>query len=157
MPAPVIASHRRRLLHAMGVTPYALRVRAGGDEPVVAEHAAATGGAEEVGCVLMLPGGYDRRQLAVLEQAMRSLGAGFAPAVHVTVVDGQPSGPVPAASAYLAFGEAQAHALGRNLSAEVMAAADVVLLDQPQTLLQADGKRRLWQALGGVRRHWRRT
>jgi len=60
---------------------------------------------------------------------------------------------VPEAQAYLVFGEAQAHALGRALPAAVMHQAQIVLADEPALVLtSADAKRRLWNALRSVRR-----
>lgn len=146
-------SHRRRLLQALGVVPYALRGHA--EDQVQAD---ATAGHTPVGpsdCVLVLPAECGARPSRLIEQAMRALGEGFAGAPSVRVVDGGIGAPVPQAQAYLAFGEAQARALGRTLSRDVMVAAQVVLLDPPQAMLAADGKRRLWQAVVGLRRHWR--
>lgn len=155
MPASALANHRQRLLRAMGVMPYSLRTKA----PNEADIGLAAGAVEsgDVRCVLVLPDGCGQRQLDVLDRALQAFGPMFTPVLRVSVADGRPKGAVPAASAYLALGEAQAHALGRNLSADVMAAAEVVLLDLPQSLLQAEGKRRLWQALSGLRRQWRRA
>jgi hypothetical protein len=60
---------------------------------------------------------------------------------------------VPRAQAYLVFGEAQAHTLGRALPSDVMRDAHIVLADAPADLLrQAAAKRRLWQALRSMRR-----
>ena len=60
---------------------------------------------------------------------------------------------VPHAPAYLVFGQAQAHALGRALPASVMRDAHIVLADTPAEILaQANSKRRLWQALRTLRR-----
>jgi hypothetical protein len=54
---------------------------------------------------------------------------------------------------YLVFGQAQAHALGRELPAAVMSEAHIALVDEPGPLLfGADGKRRLWAALRQARR-----
>ena len=60
---------------------------------------------------------------------------------------------VPHAPAYLVFGQAQAHALGRALPAQVMRDAHIVLADAPADILaQSVAKRRLWQALRTLRR-----
>ncbi len=62
-------------------------------------------------------------------------------------------GDVPAASAYLVFGEAQARALGHDLPVEVMSAAHIVLVDTPAAIV-ADpaAKRRLWNGLRALGR-----
>ena len=88
---------------------------------------------------------------------MHGFGAAFARAPRVEVVEGRVDGDVPTARAYLAFGEAQARALGVALNAETMAVADVILLDPPEQLLQAAGKRRLWSAINALRRRWRQA
>lgn len=150
--------HRQRILRALGVVPCVLRERADAAHAVAPADVvspvadAATGAAR---CVLVLPAGCPHRADAILERAAASFGPLCRPLARVEVADDQPAGPVPEAAVYLAFGEAQAHALGRALPAAVMAQADVVLLDLPQTLLQAGGKRRLWQALGRLRRQRR--
>jgi len=60
---------------------------------------------------------------------------------------------VPPVRAYLVFGQAQAHALGRELPAAVMNQAQIVLADEPsQVLANGGGKRRLWTALRQLRR-----
>jgi len=60
---------------------------------------------------------------------------------------------VPRAPAYLVFGQAQAHALGRALTAEAMHDAHIVLADAPAEILaQAAAKRRLWLAMRTLRR-----
>jgi hypothetical protein len=70
----------------------------------------------------------------------------------VSVRDGQLL-EVPAADAYLVFGEAQAHALGRTLAAEVLQRAQIVLVDALATVLtEPAAKRRLWTALRRLRR-----
>jgi hypothetical protein len=77
----------------------------------------------------------------------------LARAARVTVKDGQLAGDVPEARAYLVFGEAQAHALGRTLPPAVMHRAQIVLADEPALVLtRADAKRRLWSALRTLRR-----
>ncbi len=149
----IAMSHRRRLLQALGVVPYVLRGRVQEEPQAAAETRHARVGPAV--CVLVLPAECGARPSRLIEQAMRALGAGFAGAPSVRVVDGGIGAPVPQAQAYLAFGEAQARALGRTLSRDVVAAAQVVLLDPPQAMLVAEGKRRLWQAVAGLRRHWR--
>jgi ABC-type sulfate/molybdate transport systems ATPase subunit len=74
---------------------------------------------------------------------------------RVEVVDGAVRGTVPRAAAYLAFGAAQAQALGRALPATAAVAAQVVLLDEPSVLFDADAKRRTWNALKSLRRSLR--
>lgn len=158
MPSPI--DHRRRVLRALGVTPYGLRARFRADvgESTDADDRATSPGASAVdataACVLVMPGDCGARERQRVAQVMQALGGLFAEAVQVEVTAGElPS--VPSARAYLAFGTDQAHALGRALSTEVMAAAEVVLLDAPDALATAAGKRRLWQAVGGLRRLWR--
>jgi len=160
VPSPI--DHRRRVLRALGVTPYGLRARfradagestdAGNDNSASAPRAPAV--EVTASCVLVMPGDCGVRERQRVERIMQALGGLFARAVRVEVTAGElPS--VPSARAYLAFGTDQAHALGRALSTEVMAAAEVVLLDAPDALATAVGKRRLWQAVGGLRRLWR--
>ena len=60
---------------------------------------------------------------------------------------------VPHAPAYLVFGQAQAHALGRALPAKVMRDAHIVLADAPADILaRGSCKRSLWHALRSLRR-----
>lgn len=139
--------HRQRLLRALGVVPYVLR--RGGDEPV----SAVVSVAGSAVCVLVLPEACGRRESDLIERAMTRLGRGFQPAVRVSVADGQLSDEVPHVGLYLAFGEAQAQALGRALPGKVVEAAEVILLDSPEALFRPEAKRRLWQSTG----HWRRT
>lgn len=153
---PLAAGRRQHLLRALGVTPLALRGRREPDAVPITE-----GRQDDVSgpavCVLVMPEGCTERLQRLVVRVMQALGRGFAGAPRAVVKAGELDTPVPAASAYLAFGEAQARALGRNLPTAIMAAAEVVLLDEPQALLEAGGKRRLWQAVGGLRRHWRET
>lgn len=161
MIAPVAVDHRQRVLRALGVVPYVRRARRQvvDDAPVGSTGNAALPPATEGSCpcVLVLPEGCTERQQRLLARVMQALGEGFAQAPRVVVTGDELREPALHASAYLAFGEAQARALGRSLPAAVMADAEVLLLDDPRTLLQADGKRRLWQAVCGLRRHWRRS
>ena len=72
---------------------------------------------------------------------------------RVTVSGGQLAAGVPEARAYLVFGEAQAHALGRTLPAAAMHQAQIVLADEPALILTSgSAKRRLWSALRSLRR-----
>lgn len=153
------ADHRQRVLRALGVTLYGLRGRFRPDQGVTpADEAASmsmTAAADgAAACVLVLPGDCDARQRTQVEHIMQALGGVFAQAVQVGVAGGELTAEVPPAHAYLAFGEAQARALGRSLSSDAVNQAQVVLLDAPEALFDAAGKRRLWQAVGGLRRHW---
>ena len=104
-------------------------------------------------CVAVLPQGCSARELDLLGRALATCGAALARAARVTVSDGQLAADVPEARAYLVFGEAQAHALGRALPAAAMHQAQIVLADEPALLLTSAGaKRRLWNALRSVRR-----
>lgn len=152
--------HRQRLLRALGVTPYGLRARFRPDQDGVDAGDAvlatpSTTSADASACVLILPGDCNARDRAHVQQIMQALGGVFAQAPQVDVDADQLQSSPPHARAYLAFGEAQARALGRSLPVDVMAQAEVLLLDVPGALRKADGKRRLWQAVGGLRRHWR--
>ncbi len=82
---------------------------------------------------------------------MLALGDAFAHAPRVWLGDAglQPS--PPAAQVYLAFGDAQARALGHALTLAEIREAEVVLLDPPDSLHEAAAKQRLWQALRPVR------
>lgn len=151
-PAPAVpASHRARVLRALGVTPWIRREApfAAGQPPQPQRAAAASDG---VACVVVLPHGCSTRELDLLGRALAACGAALARAARVTVSDGGLAG-VPEAAAYLVLGEAQAHALGRALPAGVMQRALIVLADEPALLLtRADAKRRLWSALRSLRR-----
>ncbi|HUW54687.1 MAG TPA: hypothetical protein VMV99_14855 [Rhodanobacter sp.] len=155
---PVDASHRDRVLRALGVTPWVRRASAnrpvGGAQP---EPASASGivagtsaGAE---CVVILPAGCSTRELDLLGRALSAGGARLARAARITVSAGQLAADVPEARAYLVFGEAQAHALGHKLPAATLHRAQIVLADEPALVLaRADAKRRLWSALRSLRR-----
>lgn len=150
-------ARRQRLLREFGVVPYRLRQVApvaSVEEPVGRP---SSDGAVVAECVLVLPAACQARERDLIGRAMSGFGAAFARAARVEVGDGMVSGDVPVARAYLAFGEAQARALGLSLPAEVMATADVILLDPPGELLQAAGKRRLWAAVNALRRRWRQA
>jgi hypothetical protein len=149
----VSASHRDRVLRALGVTPWVRRTAASPSallaEPAAPDAASAT----SVGCVVVLPEACSTRELDLLGRAFNACGATLARAARVTVHGGQLAANVPEARAYLVFGEAQAHALGRALPAAVMHRAQIVLADEPALVLtSAAAKRRLWSALRSLRR-----
>ena len=150
-PAPAVtASHRARVLRALGVTPWIRREAplAAGQPPPQLAVSASDGAA----CVVVLPHGCSTRELDLLGRALAACGAALARAARITVSGGGLPG-VPEAAAYLVLGEAQAHALGRALPAGVMQRALIVLADEPALLLtRADAKRRLWSALRSLRR-----
>lgn len=148
MPA---TSHRREVLQALGITPWRLR------QPAPAASAAPAPLAEPAGdvarCVVLLPAVVGTRELDLLGRALMAAGAALARAARIRVPDGDSEVAVPQAAAYLACGEAQAHALGRSLPAQATAAAQIVLVDPPERLLRdAGAKRRLWIALRTLRR-----
>lgn len=150
----VTAGHRERVLHALGVTPWVRRATP--DLPAgVAESnpLMAADTASGAVCVVVLPEGCSTRELDLLGRALNACGATLARAARVTVSDGQLAADVPEAGAYLVFGEAQAHALGRRLPAAAMHRAQIVLADEPALVLtSAAAKRRLWSALRSLRR-----
>jgi|SRR5699024_1733866 len=148
---PTPGRQRRRILRALDVTPYVLRAAS----PAAEVPARTSADDATIACVLVLPENCSARQQRAVTGAMQALGDAFAQAPQVVVAGGELRDPAPPASAYLAFGDAQARALGRRLSADIMARAEVLLLDEPQVLLTGAGKRRLWQAVSGLRRHWR--
>lgn len=146
----VSASHRSRVLRVLGVTPWVRRAGAATMPEVVADVPLAAGAGH---CVMVLPQGCSTRELDLLGRALNACGAMLARAARITVSDGQLGGNVPVARAYLVFGEAQAHALGRALPAAAMNQAQIVLADEPaQVLTSASAKRRLWNALRSLRR-----
>jgi hypothetical protein len=149
------AGHRDRVLRALGVTPW---VRRGMPEPQVRMPQVAsapdqTMSAVGTACVVVLPEGCSTRELDLLGRALNAGGPLLARSARVTVDAGQLAAGVPSAQAYLVFGEAQAHALGRSLPAAQMHQAVIVLADEPALVLtNAGAKRRLWSALRSVRR-----
>lgn len=153
---PISTDRRERVLRALGVTPWVRR----GTSTVSADHAGpvqtespVAGTPAGVACAVVLPEGCSTRELDLLGRALNACGATLARAARVTVCAGQLATDVPEARAYLVFGEAQAHALGRNLSAAVLHRAQIVLADEPALVLtSAAAKRRLWNALRSVRR-----
>jgi hypothetical protein len=149
----VIDSHRAHVLRALGVTPWVLRAAAGLAADVALPGPPSVAAGAEVVCVVVLPEGCSTRELDLLGRALNACGAMLARAARITVSGGQLAADVPAAAAYLVFGEAQAHALGRVLPAGVMQRAQIVLADEPALVLSsADAKRRLWSALRNLRR-----
>ncbi|KAF1006683.1 MAG: hypothetical protein GAK28_02357 [Luteibacter sp.] len=148
----MIQPRRERLLKAMGVTPW--RLRSAEAVAVDASDAAneAMAAIDGVPCVVILPAGCSARELDVVGRALRAFGPVTGRAARLEVGEGG-LGRVPVAAAYLAFGEAQARALGRDLPASVMSAAQIVLLDTPSALLaEGAAKRRLWNALRALGR-----
>ncbi len=152
-------SRRRAALQAMGITPWVMRERAQAQPVANGQGATAARQDRPVGrCVVLLPAGADARALDLLGRALTAGGAEIARAGRIRVADGQLSDAVPHAPVYLVFGQAQAHALGRELPAAVMSQAHIALVDEPgPALLGADGKRRLWAALRQARRVLGRT
>jgi len=146
------ASHRERLLRALGVTPWVRRSNVaepvGGESPVVDAMATLVSGE----CIVVLPAGCSPRELDLVGRALMACGAALARAPRIEVSNGQLPA-APEARAYLVFGEAQAHALGRELPASALSRAHIVLADEPASVLASGaGKRRLWNALRSLRR-----
>lgn len=143
--------HRARVLRALGVTPwvrrqpFAVEVSATPDANVA--HAAPGDS------VVLLPAGCPVALLDLLGRAFSAYGPSLARAARIEVgADGR-LGEVPEARAYLVFGQAQAHALGRVLPAAVLNRAQIVLADEPHEIrASGEGKRRLWNALRSLRR-----
>lgn len=153
---PASSSHRARVLRAMGLTPWvrrALPLVPATAEGLDVSRSAAADMAAAGDCVVVIPEGCSVRELDLLGRALSACGAPLARAARLTVSGGQLAADVPQARAYLVFGEAQAHALGRSLPATVMHRAQIVLADEPaRVLASADAKRRLWNALRSLRR-----
>lgn len=152
MTAMSAASTRRTsVLQALGITPWVLRAPLA-TEPVLQPGDRAPDAATAA-CVVVIPAGADPRAMDLLGRALNACGAGLARAGRISVSDGRPSAAVPHAPVYLVLGQAQAHALGRELPAAVMSQAHIAMADEPAKLLaDADSKRRLWTALRQVRR-----
>ncbi|HEY8586489.1 MAG TPA: hypothetical protein VIL60_07115 [Rhodanobacter sp.] len=149
---PVDAAHRDRVLRALGVTPWVQRAVSVGTGVSFHADLSAHGAVTGHRCVVVLPSGCSTRELDLVGRALVAGGAAFARAARITVSDGELKD-VPAARAYLVFGEAQAHALGRALPVATMQQAQIVLADEPgMVLTRAESKRRLWSALRTVRR-----
>lgn len=142
-------AHRARLLRALGVTPWVRRHAPVVDTVVETSVVVAAPAGE---CVVLLPAGGLPRALDLLGRALCAYGPSLARAARIEVIGGRLAS-VPEARAYLVFGQPQAHALGRELSAEVLNRAHIVLADEPtEVLTSAAGKRRLWSALRSLRR-----
>ena len=143
--------HRERALRALGITPW---VRRNVAPTVVAEPVSRdTPSAVAAGdCVVLLPAGCSPRELDLVGRALMSCGPVLARAPRIEVSNGRLPA-APEARAYLVFGEAQAHALGRELPAAALSRAHIVLADEPGGVLSSGaGKRRLWNALRSLRR-----
>lgn len=141
-----LPDRRQRLLKAMGVTPWRLRA---GDAAAAPEGDPANDATadERVACVVILPAGAGGRELDLLGRALRAFGPVTGRAARLEAGE-RGLQQVPMAATYLVFGEAQAHALGRELPAAVMSAAQIVLVDTPTAILaDAAAKRRLWNGL----------
>lgn len=143
-------AHRDRLLRALGVVPWRRRAMA-----VVSAEQAAPATMElpsNVHVVVVLPPACAVRELDLIGRVLSAFGSQLARAARIEATDSETMR-VPHAQAYLVFGEAQAHALGRALSADIMRDAHIVLVDAPAEVLgQALSKRRLWHALRSMRR-----
>jgi hypothetical protein len=154
-PRPAAPAHRARLLRALGVVPWVRRLPADAEPELVpagADQPQAAAGGHEAACVVVLPAGCAARELDLLGRALQALGPVLARAARIEAAAGRLAA-APAARAYLVFGEAQAHALGRELPAAAMRQAHIVLADEPAAVLSsAAGKRRLWHALRSLRR-----
>ena len=141
--------HRVRVLRALGLTPWVRRAVVAA--PALDREPVSDG--SNVPCVVVLPEHCSVRELDLLGRSLSTAGAWLARAARVRVKAGELAADVPTARAYLVFGEAQAHALGRALPAAVMNQALVVLADEPGLVLgSAAAKRRLWSALRSLRR-----
>lgn len=137
---------RQRLLKVMGITPWRLRTGpvASATEAVPANDAVA---AAQTTCVVVLPAGASARELDLVGRALRAYGPATGRAARLEAGE-RGLGEIPVAKAYIVFGEAQARALGRDLPAAVMSAAQIVLVDTPAAILtDPAAKRRLWNGL----------
>lgn len=146
----VPGSHRARVLQALDITPWVRRAPPAVDSATAQSLAGESSG---VACVVVLPEQCSTRELDLIGRALGACGAGIARAARIRTRHGQLDADVPEAVAYLVFGEAQAHALGRSLPVAVMQRAQIVLADEPALVLgSAAAKRRLWSALRSLRR-----
>ncbi|WP_369927378.1 hypothetical protein [Xanthomonas sp. NCPPB 2632] len=147
-----------RLLKVMGVTPWRLRageVAARSIDAVEGEGPATTG--ERATCVVILPSGCTERERDIVGHALRAFGAVTARAARLEV-GAAGLMHVPLAATYLVFGDAQARALGHQLSAAQQGAAQIVLVDTPSLILtDAAAKRRLWNGLRALGRAFARS
>lgn len=143
--------HRERVLRALGVVPWRQRVVAAMPRESTTT-SASMALPSSVNVVVVLPPRCAVRELDLLGRALCAFGPQLARAARIEATDSETM-QVPHAQAYLAFGQAQAHALGRALPAEIMRDAHIVLVDAPADVLgQAASKRRLWHALRTMRR-----
>lgn len=141
------AARRARILRALDIVPWVQRSVA------TVERSNDRLERGSVPCVVVLPAGCSTRELDLLGRALTAGGGSVARAPRLVVEQGKLPGAVPEALTYLVFGQSQAHALGRTLSAQAMHQAQIVLADEPALILSAaDAKRRLWSALRSVRR-----
>lgn len=148
------SGRRGEVLQALGITPWVRRAPAALAEPAAAEATATSAlPLPSSRCVVLLPAGASTRALDLLGRALHAGGAAIARAGRLRVAAGGLDGALPEAPVYLAFGAAQAHALGRELPAAAMAQAHIALVDEPdQLLVDPAAKRRLWVALRQARR-----
>ncbi len=149
--APAAPRHRGRVLRALGITPWVRRnvAAAAVAEPVLPAAPVAVAAGD---CVVLLPAGCSPRELDLVGRALLGYGPVLARAPRLEVSNGRLPA-APEARAYLVFGEAQAHALGRELPAAALSRAHIVLADEPGGVLSSGaGKRRLWNALRSLRR-----
>ncbi|WP_266171544.1 hypothetical protein [Dyella subtropica] len=150
--AAASSAHRTRVLRALGVTPWVRRAAPMPAEVPGSVSAAPMPDAQVGDCVVLLPAGCDTKALDLLGRALHSFGPALARAARIEVRDGHLAS-APVARAYLVFGDAQAHALGRELPAATLNQAHIVLADEPASVYaSAAGKRRLWNALRSLRR-----
>jgi hypothetical protein len=157
MRQPVSPGQRSRMLRELGMTPWVQRAVPGTDMKTrpadECSQVAPLDPSAGVACVVVLPDGCSTREMDLLGRLLNACGSTLARAARVRVVAGQMANDVPHARAYLVFGEAQAHALGRGLPAAAMHRAQIVLADELAFVLtRSDAKRRLWNALRTVRR-----
>jgi hypothetical protein len=151
-----VPARRERLLKVMGVTPWRLRTADAVEAPALMPANDAAPG-ERVACLVILPAGSSGRELELVGRALRAFGPVTARAGRLEVGPAG-LGQVPVAAAYLVFGEAQARALGHQLPAAVMSAAQIVLVDPPSAILgDAAAKRRLWNGLRALGRAFARS
>lgn len=147
--------HRARLLRALGVTPWVRRRPMAAEIPTAFDmnEAMAESDAAPGDSIVLLPAGCPVALLDLLGRAFSAYGPSLARAARIEVgADGRLEH-VPEARAYLVFGQAQAHALGRVLPAAVLNSAQIVLADEPHEIrASGEGKRRLWNALRSLRR-----
>lgn len=142
-------ARRQCALRALGIMRWVRRAPGAQAQaaPPVADSQAASA------CVVVLPADCGTRELDLLGRALAAYGVALARAPRIAVRDGHLTAAVPPVRAYLVLGQAQAHALGRELPGAVMNRSQIVLADEPaQALADGAGKRRLWTALRQLRR-----